>query len=57
VGAGNLHPQPVPRGDVEGDSLRFKKGAVLLAEIARQVGVCTSAVAKAIQTIEGGGEK
>jgi REP element-mobilizing transposase RayT len=30
---------------------------VPMAEIARQVGVCTSAVAKAIQTIEAGGEK
>jgi len=28
-----------------------------MAEIARQVGVCTSAVAKAIQTMEAGGEK
>jgi putative transposase len=30
---------------------------VPMAEIARQVGVCTSAVAKAIQTMEAGGEK
>lgn len=30
---------------------------VPMAEIARQVGVCTSAVAKAIQAIEAGGEK
>jgi putative transposase len=30
---------------------------VPMAEIARQVGVCTSAVSKAIQTIEAGGEK
>jgi hypothetical protein len=28
-----------------------------MAEMAKQVGVCTSAVAKAIQTIETGGEK